>query len=182
MDTAHPSHQLLTSTFDVVRDWASRAYDVCTHVAGGTPPTEELLYLSITLLSGVLLLCVLFKFFRGSSVTAIASSRTISISEIDKLMMKHSCGCDCSPVTEISNVTVAPSPELSFDASQPQLKLDTCDAVGRCCLCFFPLHLEFSPSHHDALQLQPVALAACYMREFLAKSHPLVNRSGPVCP
>jgi hypothetical protein len=37
--------------------------------------------------------------------------------------------------------------------------------------------------HNDMrVQLQPLGLAACYMREFLAKSHPLVRRSGPVCP
>ena len=45
----------------------------------------------------------------------------------------------------------------------------------------YPLSKRFV--HHDVcVQLQPLGLAACYMREFLAKSHPLVQRTGPVCP
>lgn len=119
------------------------------------------LYLSVLpVFVSSLVFCVLWKSVH-SGKPEILASRTVTISEVDDLMLKFSCGCDCGEVTRISNVAVAPSPELSFEPSQqPQLMLDSCTS------------------------LQPLALAACYMREFLAKSHPLVQRptSGPVCP
>ena len=59
----------------------------------------------------------------------MSASRTVTIFEIDNLMMNYACGCDCGPVSGISNTAVAPSPELSFEPSQPLLKLDSCDAV-----------------------------------------------------
>jgi hypothetical protein len=173
LDSTHPSHVVIASITAAIRDVIPEP-----SVDSGSEFMDRTLYASTALLSAAALLCLmLFKFFRSiRSTPSMTSSRTISISEVDNLMMKYSCGCDCGQVTGISKVQVAPSPELSFEPSQPQLKLDSCDAVGifyssACSLC-----------SRVVLQLQPVALAACYMREFLAKSHPLVQRSGPVCP
>ncbi len=136
VDPAHPLHLLVTSTFAVVIEWGDRAYNTFMHAAADTPFTNESFFLPVALMSVAFALALLRQRFRGSGSTlAMATSRTVSINEVDDLMMTLACGCDCGPVTEISKVAVAPSPELSFESSQPQLKLDTCDAVGRLSTC-----------------------------------------------
>ncbi len=137
IDSAQTSHIAIASIFAAIRDVILEP-----SVDSGSEFMVRTLYVSTALLSAAALLCfMLFKFFRGiRSTPAMTSSRTISISEVDSLMMKYSCGCDCGQVTGISKVQVAPSPELSFEPSQPQLKLDTCDAVrefysSACSLC-----------------------------------------------
>jgi hypothetical protein len=144
VESDHPLHLLMTSALAAVIESGNRAYDAYMLAAADIPFLNESFYLPVALLSVTLALALLRQCFRGSGSThAIASSRTVSISEVDDLMMTLACGCDCGPVTDISKVAVAPSPELSFESSHPQLKLDTCDAVGYFCDIACSLFLLF---------------------------------------
>lgn len=127
-----PWHLLAASVFAACRERSTRARDqvaVELHNFMAQPLYLSVLPVFVTLL----VFCVMWKLLCGSS-PEIPASRTITIGEIDHLMMTYACGCDCGEVTSISNVAVAPSPELSFEAlQQPQLMLDSCASVRLCC-------------------------------------------------
>ena len=132
MDPAHPFLVLAASVFADACAWGHDAY--AQVAAEASAFMLQPLHRSIPpVLVAVLVSGSLWKAMRITA-PAMAVSRTVTITDVDELMMQRACGCDCSQVTGISVVTVAPSPELSFEASQPQLRLDTCDAVGAVCV------------------------------------------------
>jgi hypothetical protein len=136
MDAAHPARIFALSTFAAVSEWSNQAH--VRIMAETFNFATQPLYLTVLPVSvACLVFCVLWKRV-CSHAPEVVASRTITISEVDDLMMKHSCGCDCGQVTSISNVAVAPSPELAFEPSQqPQLMLDSCASVR-----FFPWRLR----------------------------------------
>ena len=140
MHPTHPFLLFLTSIFARACAWG---HDAHMHVAAeASALMAQPLHRCIPpALVAVLVACSLWQAMRATA-TAMSVSRTVTISDVDELMMQHGCGCDCGQVTAISNVTVAPSPELSFEPLQPQLKLDTCDAVGACCCVYIRLEIR----------------------------------------
>lgn len=135
MDPMDPLHHLALSLFTSISKWGTHAR---AHVTVKLFDfMAQPLYLSVLpVFVSSLVFCVLWKSVH-SGKPEILASRTVTISEVDDLMLKLSCGCDCGEVTRISNVAVAPSPELSFEPSQqPQLMLDSCASVSQIfCFC-----------------------------------------------
>jgi hypothetical protein len=140
MDPLHPLHLFAVSILTSFNEFSTRTR--IRIVAETLNFTAQPLYLSILpVFVGCTVFCVLWKFF-CCRATEVLASRTITIREVDDLMMKHACGCDCEEVTSISNVAVAPSPELSFEPSKhPQLLLDSCVSVSQF-FCVFVWRLD----------------------------------------
>jgi len=85
--------------------------------------------------------------------------QVLSVRQIDGEIMRHPGGiaCDCGFVPKI---------EMQTERSE-----QSSSAVCR--------RLGFLPRDED---LEVLGTMLCYVREFLAKTHPDVGRGGPVCP
>merc|ERR1719203_801606 len=98
----------------------------------------------------------------------------LKLSDIDKIAAKMgNIKCDCSFVEaqDVSN--------KSEEIQAVETRLRALSSPQRC-----PVRSPVTKSESTTSdsELKALLKTGCYLREFLAKPHPLVGRKGPVCP
>jgi peroxiredoxin len=118
----------------------------------------------------------------ASRLPNASSVRLFDPNDIDELAIERQLvSCNCGRVTDATDMEKTYS-EFTEEELVGIDTLATLDALGSMSFSDAPAigaHEKCPISNPDVHQLR---LANCYMREFLAKPHPLLGRAGPTCP
>jgi len=130
-----------------------------------------------------------------SSERGLPSARSVALlspAEVDALAIERQLvTCDCSRVTDGTDLTT-----FAEDFStEEMLGIDTLGTLDSLAALPPPKRAAALPPEEDIngnveddgeafdnADLHQLRLASCYLREFLARHHPLLGRAGPTCP